>query len=197
MSRKTQKTILLCLFVCMLSFLCGCGIFHPTIMRTINIEGIENFEKGQSSMSINQCLLPSDDFLESFPSVDTEYHYYSNYNTLFPSPAIQRSIIICKYNEADYEKAKAFCMNQMELSTENKKEYNGYFFLEDRRMKEYADFPQWFNYLVYNDNHCIILFMGFYEDDDYEDYEENMQSARDDWESFLLNNFGEYYDFTK
>ena len=197
MSKIFKKMILLFIFVSILCFICGCGIFHPKIMRTIKIEGIENFEKGQSDMSINQSLLPSDDFLESFSSVDTDYYYYSHYNTLFPSPAIQCSIVICKYNETDYEKAKAFCLQRMELSSENKKEYNGYVFLEDKRMKEFSDFPHWFNYLVYNDNQCDILFMGFFEDYNYDGYKENMQLAREDWGTFLVNNFGEFYDFNK
>ena len=197
MKTKYRVLIIFVLIESLIPILTGCQCRFLTHTKTIYREGIENYDRSMSEMSLTWCLLPSVDYLEKYPFEDANYFYKEDYNPYRFVSHIERTMIVCNYDESVYEEAKAFCLKEMDLSDSNRMEYNGYVYIENTRMTDLAKFPEWFNVVSFNDaNHCII-FLGFTESDSFKGYEENMQLAQEDWGTFLVNNFGEFYDFNK
>ena len=166
-------------------------------MQTVSADGIENYREAQSSMDVNRSLLPGEDFPERFPTVDADYHYREYYNQYSLSPDTERSIVVCRYEPEVYGQAKAYCLTNMELSDENRKEYRGCVFAENLRMTDQRTWDIWFNYLGWNDEtHCLI-FLGFHENSETEGYAEDQRLISDDWGAFLEKHFSEFYDFSE
>lgn len=162
-------------------------------------EGIENFSKADSSYSINEFLLPSDDFLDDFKYENGQYYFKSIYDyTKKDCNVLDRSIVICEYNQDVYENAKKYCLDEMNLSDSNVIEYNGYIFIENLKHFEErkqleggknTGYPRWFNMLVYNDDKECLAFIGFY-------CSKSPEFALTDWDKFLEEYFSEYYNFS-
>ena len=173
---------------------------HPGALspeKTTYVEGIENFETAQSSMDLNQLLMPDKDFPDRFPTRNTEYYYKDEFNQFSVSDYRTRSIVICEYDADVYDEAKAYCLREMELSDEHRQEYKGYEFILNTGILWSSRYPEWINHFVYNDDQHRLIFLGFEETDDHEGYTENVQLARDDFGAFLEKNFGEFYDFSE
>ncbi len=181
-----KKTYLLIIAILILSssVFSSCGLFKKE--EIIVKDGIETFAKETSSVSLNQWILPSVEFIDEFVYIDMDYHYKSVYTGLFYTDGAERSIIYAKYDEAIYSQAKQYCFDEMELSNENIIEYNGYRFIQN--IKALKDFPSWFNMFAYNDDLNSLVFLGYYTTDDAEEITYN-------WGEFLIEQFGEWYSF--
>ncbi len=190
---KTFICIMLLIFLCLLLGACKYEVYK---------EGIENFNKNDSNMSINQGILPSDDFVDLYEYTNAEYYYSDVNEHLFYIANLEQSIVIMNYDEEVYEEAKAYCLDNMDLSEVNKFEYDDYMFVENvglaKGMENFKDgvntrFPYQFNMFAYNDDESCLLFMGFYSSTDRHD--ENINLAETDWGAFLDMYFSQYYDF--
>ncbi len=92
-------------------------------------EGLENFYKEISSISLNDDLLPSDTFLEDYPYQNGEYYWHLDEKDLLAGPEV--SLIVLTYDQETYQAAKEYCKTNMILSPENSKTYSGYEFIEN------------------------------------------------------------------
>lgn len=194
--RSYKKTSMLLIILLILSLiLSGCKY-------EVYKEGIENFDVNDSNISLNSCILPSDDFIENFDYTNGEYYYNDvNEHWLYVANC-EQSIVILNYKTDVYEQAKAYCLDTMELSETNQFDYNGYTFTENIGLAKAWDdledgvntrYPHHFNMFAYNDEEQCLVFMGFYSSPDNKD--DNIYLAQTDWEEFLRTYFYEYYDF--
>lgn len=169
---------------------CGCSPYE------IYVEGIDNFSIADSSTSLNQRILPSEEFLETYEYISAEYFYRDTYKTPLSVESIEQSIVIVTYDSNNYELAKSFCFDSMELSDTNQCTYNNYVFVENvalfKARNEATDYPYWFNMFVYNDNEKCLLFMGYSAS---VIYHEQAGLATENWGEFLDKYYGDFYNF--
>ncbi len=174
--KKSSIFILVC--VILLSF-CGC--------QKIEIDGVENFDEADSSMSLNSSLLPSEDFFDKFEYVDADYKYRAEFPMYF-APGTERSIVYVEYEAETYEQAKEFCFQEMML-WDNIQEYNGYTFIQNMGY----NFPKHFMMFAYNDSNCRLVFIGLYT---IEHSEDDAQEVSENWGDFVEHYFGDLYDWS-
>lgn len=178
-SMKRISSLLLIIFIICLSF--------NSCAQVIRIDGIDNFNKNDSALSLNQLILPSDDFLDCFKYENADYHYRDSSILPFFSKNVEQSIVVINYKDDVYEEAKEYCMQEMVLSDSHIFDYNGYTFIDH----EYSDYPYHFNMFVYNDEKQCLIFLGFHSG-----FHENVDDLIDDWGSFLDKYYSEFYDFS-
>lgn len=169
----------------------------------VYIEGIENFSVNDSNMSLNVCILPSDDFIDKFEYSEGEYFYSDVNEHLLYVAGCEQSIVVLNYEEDVYEQAKEYCFENMVLSEINQFDYKGYTFTENVGLAEAGDdledgvntkYPNRFNMFAYNDAENRLVFMGFYNSPD--NHDDNVYLAQSDWGAFLDTYFSKYYDFS-
>jgi len=186
-----KKTNLLIITILILSssVFSSCVLFKENILVD---DGIENFSVGTSSISLNQCILPSEEFINEFESINIDYHYKAIFETMLSPDGIERSIVYATYEKDVYLQAKQHCLNEMELSNENIIEYNGYTFMHNTAIDFLTKFPHAFNMFVYNDDLNTLVFLGCY----FKDYTtDNAEEITNNWGEFLKEQFGEWYSF--
>lgn len=157
-----MKKCVICLLCLSIALFCvGCGAYK------IEIDGYEKFDINHSDFELNHYLLPDLEFPDKFPYIDIEYHYNEDYKTI--EDFTEKSLIVIRYNEKNYEQAKAYCLQNMNLSEAEPIEYSGYVFIENielaikqDRYDTREDFPRWFNMLAFNDDENCLVFIGFY-----------------------------------
>lgn len=188
-------------FLCMTIIIAMC-LLLSACKYEVYIEGVENFSVSDSNISLNLCILPSDDFIDKFEYTKGEYYYNDvNEHWLYVANC-EQSIVILNYEEDIYEQAKTYCLENMVLSEINQFDYKGYTFTENIGLAEaWGDiedglntkYPYRFNMFAYDDEQQCLVFMGFYSSPDRKD--ENVTLAETDWEAFIDIYFSQYYDF--
>ena len=149
-------------------------------------------------MELNLFLLPSDDFLECYETIDVKYNFRKHYKSKLDIAPTETSLIVAVYDNEIYAKAKEYCLNEMLLSSDIIINYNGYVFVDNNELAIEPDdnknsrFPRWTNMFAYNDDKCELVFMGFY-DGSYSVNDADVVIAK--WGDFLDKHFSEYYDF--
>ena len=196
---KRLMAILLCCL--MVLTLCSCGdrFNGEKYSEKFNVDGIENFDKFEGSIEINQYILPSDTFLEEFNYLDIDYHYRNNFKTIFSIFGTERSLITIHYEQEEYQQAKEYCLQNMQLLESNRVEYNGYVFIDNVKLKTLrnnnitrSEFPHYFNMFGYNDDLNCLVFIGFFGEDYWVD---DAQQVKDNWGAFLEKHFSDVYDW--
>ena len=181
--------------------LCSCGdrFNGEKYSEKFNVDGIENFDKFEGSIEINQYILPSDTFLEEFNYLDIDYHYRERYKTIFSIVGTDRSLITIYYEQEEYQQAKEYCLQNMQLLESNRVEYNGYVFIDNVKLETLrnnniptSQFPDYFNMFIYNDDLNCLMFMGFGGEDNYGF---DAQEVKDNWGEFLEKHFSDVYDW--
>lgn len=188
-----KLSIMLCLLV-LIVLLSGCRIFEDDI---ITIDGIENFDFKESDVELNLYILPSEDFIERFETVDVDYHAMKHYKNQFGMLCDEFYVVCATYDEAIYNEAKEYCLSEMTLSSDIIIEHNDYVFIENNELASeqhgnISEFPKRMNMFVYNDTKCELVFMGFYGLDYYYDDRDEVIA---NWGDFLNEHFSELYDF--
>jgi len=188
--KKRLLSIALLLTVCF----CSCDANNY-----ICVDGIENFKTVQSNYELNNYILPSDDYLEQFEFLTAEYHYREIYESWASIIGVEKSIVTVIYSPEVYNKAKEYCLQEMQLDHLNTIDYNGYTFIENihltvaqDRYGEINGFPRWFNMFIYNDTKHCLLFIGYYNSDYTSG---DAQAVSENWGQFLIDAFGDVYIF--
>lgn len=176
-------------------------INQKTYAKIYKTDGIQNFNKYDGPSEINVDILPSDDFIETFKCVDSQYFYRECYDGWWDTLADEKSVVVFRYDENNYNAAKAFCLNEMNLSDTYTLAYNGYVFKENIataiRYDAYSDdgvhsFPQRFNMVAYNDELNTIVFFGCY----FSGYSnDDAMLIVSQWGEFLNAHFSDMYNF--
>ena len=188
-----------CIFICIV--LVACVVSCSAAEK----HGIDSFDVNDSESGLTQHLLPTmdDEFLAMFKYTYGDYHYYDG--ILSTDPPAEKVFMILEYEEAIYQEAKQYCIDNMCLSKDNVKTYNGYVFVENlaypREMKylkgqKNTRFPNSFCMLGYNDLNQSLIFIGFsLGETPKSDLEKKAAYAETDFGKFLDIFFSEYYDF--
>lgn len=189
---KKYKVLVL-MFIIVLCF-SGCSIFEGF---TLSESGIENFKTVEGEVELNLYLLPSEDFIERFDTIDVSYNARQRYKTKLSILGIETVLIVATYDDSVYAQAKEYCLSEMMLYSEIIIDYNGYRFIENNELaigqsNRISRFPRWTNMFAYNDDKCELVFMGFYDDNySYDDAD----AVCENWGDFLKEHFSEDYDF--
>ena len=192
--KKLLSLMVLIILCCLIS--CDMGFSSP------NLRGIDKYNEANSSVSLCQELLPSDDYLELFDYIDGDYHYIDNSGYGF-SVRDEQVLMYLTYNEDVYKTAKEFTFQNIYFLENYKYSYNGYEFLVNicRKMegrdsdivKSEID-PYWFNMVAFNDEKNTIVFMGFYMPEELRTPEVKQLLTFEDMGAFLKEYFL-FYDF--
>jgi hypothetical protein len=164
---------------------------------TYRSDGIENFSKGDSSVSLCQNLIP-DDFIDKFEYIEADYHWFST-EKFIAIEARETVIMYFRYLDETYEEAKKYVLDNMLLSNDSTEIYGNYNFLDNFGNGNLIEdgigtfkFPYNFSRVAYNDNNNTLIFMAFAVS--VELYDE-AELASEDWGAFLKKYYGEWYSF--
>ena len=189
-----MKRFYVIVLICVLLFACS------SCNEKYGLDGIENFQENHSDYELNVFLLPTKDFIREFEYVDIDYHYRAEYETYFSIGGTERTLVVVEYRQEVYEKAKAYCLQNLQLSETNIIEYCDYTFIENialpinqDRYGQINSFPKWFNMFAYNDELKTLIFIGFYSPD-YTSAD--AQNVRDNWGAFIEKHFSDIYSFS-
>lgn len=149
-----------------------------------------------------QYFLPSQTFLDDYDYLEGGFHLYEE-DTFKPEKNFpSRSLLFLRYDEDTYIKAKNCMLENIPMVGDITYTYNAYSFYRNANFYNNftaiapPEFPHWFTMACYNDEKCILMFIGFcannpgIEEKYYEDTEGN-------WRLFINTFYGEYYDFDK
>ena len=120
------RLILCVLSVILLLSMVSCSALFPS---EIHDAGLDAFSTDASERGLTEYLLPSDGFMEKYAHTNGDYHYFDN--LYMNEQAFESGFVYLEYEEATYEEAKQFCLDNMSLSAADTKEYNGYVFAEN------------------------------------------------------------------
>ena len=198
MRKKLLLVVCAALMICLLA---GC-------QETVRIDGLDRFHKEQSDLEVTLKLLPSDNFLDRFSYINGDYHYKLVAKSYISPETCEQAIVVLEYDQETYQRAKNHCLKVMRLSDTNKKELNGYQFIQNICMPiGYAEsstlylespesnpysYPEWFNMLCYNDEKQLLIFLGFQCSSVMDDA---IPEKMENWGAFLDEFYGEFFDF--
>ena len=114
-----KKLISMILIMAVVLSLASCSLFFD--MNVIYVHGLNEYIYDASWNGLTQNLFPSTDFIQKYNYVDGDYHYYDNCNT--NEDFLEKVLCVLEYEDNIYQKAKAFCVSEMDLNTESKIEY--------------------------------------------------------------------------
>ena len=161
--------------------------------------GIENFSYATCSLGLTSNLFPSEDYLTAFEYEEADYAYYDSCDLVW---GYAKAFAYFRYSEEEYKKAKEHSLNTVSLNS-NQYESSGYYFSEylcyeskDENGEWIAksQFPEQFNMVGYNDDKCILVFIGYYNGNP-EDSE--IALAKSDFGTFLTTVYSEYFNFER
>ncbi|MBE6548274.1 MAG: hypothetical protein E7667_05285 [Ruminococcaceae bacterium] len=192
-----KKTIVALIILLVAMTLCSCG--H----ELIEIHGFdEYFQEGKgfrtsSTVEIDHFFDKKDtSFVDNFECIERDFHYVEEgtFNNRY-----EKVILYFKYNDDEYEGAKAYCREILEyLGDEAVEQYGNYEFFDyygNRPKDEHYhndNFPGAFKRVAFNDSNNSIVFLGIYTTGQKT---EEMAEDVKDWGVFLKKYFGEYYSF--
>ena len=166
---------------------------------------------GHSSSSIDspKNFLPSISFLEDYEYLEGTYLWREDdpFRGFFTAKGVfpEIALLSLKYDENTYYEAKQTMLEEIQPYNDKFYQYNDYYFYENSNQinldpNQTSNFPKSFNMACYNDENYTLIFIGLYsgtlagpsclEDKYLEDIEGN-------WEAFVDQYFGAYYDFSK
>ena len=200
-----KKLIAFVLIVCMSFCLSGCNLSVVEDSLDEYIAFVKKNEFGFSSLGIDDSkyFLPSASFL-------TDYEYLEGMYFLRDEDSWREwlglkenipeiAILTLKYDESTYEKAKQVMLEEIKPYNDKFYYYNDYnFYINSNHLDIVIDgetrFPQSFTMACYNDENYTLIFMGFYAHPLDEKYLEDIEG---NWEAFVDQYFGAYYDFSQ
>lgn len=170
-------------------FLSFC-ILLTSCTSTYHNDGIENFNKGDSSVSLCQNLIP-DGFIDKFEYIEADYHWFGT-EKFIGIEARESVIIYFKYSDKIYDEAKNYILENMLLSNKSTAEYGNYKFFDNYTNGTSYHFPHGFSRIAYNDNNKTIVSIAF---DVSAELYGDAKLAEEDWGAFLKKYYGEWYSF--
>jgi len=166
------------------------SILLTSCTSTYHNDGIENFNKGDSSVSLCQNLIP-DGFIDEFEYIEADYHWFAT-EKFIAVEARETVIMYFKYSDEIYNEAKEYIVENMLLSNKITAEYGNYKFLDNYTNGTSYKFPYSFSRVAYNDANNTLVFIAFNVSAElYKD----AALAREDWGAFLGKYYGEWYSF--
>lgn len=153
---------------------------------------------GFTSTSIDapEFFLPSISFLEEYEYLEGTYFLRADDPSrgLFATEGVfpEIALLALKYEEGTYEKAKQTMLDEIKPHGNDFFQYNDYTFYVNRWSNF---FPEQFTMACYNDENHTLMFIGFFANCDIEEkYSEDIEG---NWESFVDQYYGAYYDFSQ
>ena len=178
-----MKKIIFILVLCLLTIqftACSESVYYKS--------GIENFHVADSSVSLNDLVIPRD-FLKTYPYIDGGYDYYEyegwhcSYSSTF---------LYMKYDEATYLKAKEYILENLPLECDASQDYKGYTFFIQKTNDRVSNQNRYRFYFAHNDVDKTLLAMGTFvimtSSDGQEKYENLTLNE-------YLNTYFSFYNF--
>ena len=175
------------------------GLTLLSACSAVEISGIENFQKETCSVELTAELYPTDDFLSRFQYEYGSYQYLDKDDWKWGDVRVVSHL---QYTSENYDNAKEYCLANFAFCEDHFYEYNGYRFAEIlcHTIRDEHDgliigcnYPKHFNMFAYNDQQCILVFLGYYNGDPNL---EEKQLALNNFESFLESVYSNYFDFS-
>ena len=170
------------------------------------VDHVNRYENGFSYVEIDHPLfwLPSISFLQDYSYIEG-FYYWREDDALrgFFTDELRSDIALLslKYDENVYIEAKDFMLQEIEPYEDKYYEYGSYIFYENSNFAEERGskgFPLWFTMACYNDEKQTLCFLGFYVPGGTTLFDEKYLTDMDNnWEDFIDEFFGEYYDFSE
>ena len=199
-----MKKVSICILLSVVLFvLSGCSY----VIEYDSLDEYKEFIKkngiGHSDMGLDspEYFLPSDTFLEDYEYLEGNYYFYENglFNNMDQFP--DRTLITLKYDNEKYYEAKEGVLKNFPQYGECFYTYNNYQFYFNKNFidRHYDEHPpeifHWFTMACYNDENNMVCFLGFnktyFKDDKY------LNDLDNNWEAFIDEYYGEYFDFSK
>ena len=166
-------------------------------------ELIKNSKIGYSDFELDlpADFLPSDTLLDDYEYLEGNYYFYENGLCNGRDELPNRTLITLKYDNEKYYQAKECVLKNIPQYGDCFYTYNNYQFYFNRNFmnSHYDEQPpeifHWFTVACYNDENNMICFLGFlkihFKDDKY------LNDLDNNWEAFIDEYYGEYFDFSK
>ena len=201
-----KKIISFILIICMSLSLTSC---YNDLQRNSLEEYIANInqhELGFSSVEIDkpQYFLPNISFLEDYEYLEGTYFWREDdvwrevfdQENVFPYIAL----LTLKYDESTYEEAKQVMLEEIKPYNDKFYYYNEYKFYLNSNHRDIINsgksrFPTEFTMACYNDENHTLIFMGLYISIPLD--EKYLEDIEGNWEAFVDQYFGAYYDFSQ
>ena len=148
-----------------------------------------------------QYYLPSISFLEDYEYVEGTYFWREDGSWAPKNILPDIALLTLKYDESIYEEAKQVMLEEITPYNDKLYYYNEYnFYLNSNHFDIVNDgktrFPSAFTMACYNDDNHTLIFMGFYSVPSILD-EKYLEDIEGNWEAFVDQYYGEYYDFSQ
>ena len=154
--------------------------------------GLDRYYSSNSDFEITQFV--ENDFCDLFKYIDGDYFFYREEPFVF-CVNCEKALLFFKYDENVYESAKEYIFKKQHLSENSVAEYNGYVFYDKfHGSGEWHNFPKRFMRFAYNDEKQILVFIGFYAN---EKESKSITQISENWELFLKEIYGDWYDFSQ
>lgn len=179
------------LLIGLLALCGGCGILADDAAVT----GIGNFSPHLCSLGLTADLFPGEDFLTSFPYVDSSFVYQDMGTWDHADWGVVRTVAVLTYEPEVYALARECCMGELSLSQERRLSYGGFTFVQNNTQSERYPAASWyypkrFNLFGWRDESCELMFIGYYGQSGTA-----MDMLPEDFGGFMEAVFGEFYDF--
>ena len=201
---KIDKKSLFLLILFMLTSCCYKTEYNSLeeYKKKINETGL-----GYSSFELDkpEYFLPGNTFLEDFSYLNGEYFFYEKSafcdicgNEKMPD----RVLLALEYDTASYYDAKEFVISNIpKYENYSYSYYNYHFYMNGNFMERFSneelpEIPNWFTMVSYNDLNNMICFLGFHNS--YPELDEKyLNDLENNWQSFIDQYYGKYYDFSE
>ena len=203
-----KKIISFILIICMSLSLTSC--YNDLQKNSLEeyVTQVTNSKVGYSSLSIDnpEFFLPSISFLEKYEYLQGTYvlREYDSWRHVFDQETIFPCIALLalKYDESTYEEAKKTMLEEIKPYEDKFYYYNEYNFYLNSNHFDLVDggktrFPSAFTMACYNDENHTLIFMGCYISLNYCLEDEYLEDIEGNWEAFVDQYFGAYYDFSQ
>ena len=178
--------------------LCSCSNTYYK-NKFLEKRNINKFNSNISELGLANHILP-DNFFDEFKALDSYFYYFleEDYFTANNFEACDRLLLFFQYDKETYLLAKEFVFEHLKLSGEIVEIYNNYYFYDNITYANDSphlvnNYPYAFVRFCYNDTNNTLIFIGF---DSYGEFRQTADNLANDWESFLKEFYGEWYDFS-
>ena len=201
-----KKIISFILIICMSLGLTSC---YQDLEKNSLDEYIAHINKnkfGFSSLSIDKpkYFLPSISFLEKYEYLEGTYvlREYDIRRLVFDQETVvpHIALLALKYDENTYKEAKKTMLEEIKPYEDKFYYYNEYNFYLNSNHFDLVDggktrFPSAFTMACYNDENHTLIFMGLYISIPLD--EKYLEDIEGNWEAFVDQYYGAYYDFSQ
>jgi len=203
-----KKIISFILVICMSLSLTSC---YNDLQKNSLEEYVARVTKNQggfSSHSIDnpRYFLPSISFLEEYGYLEGTYFWREDdsWREVFDQESVfpYIALLALKYDENTYKEAKKTMLEEIQPYEDKFYYYNEYNFYvnsnhRDIVMDGKSRFPIEFTMACYNDENNTLIFMGFFISLYYCLDEKYLEDIEGNWEAFVDQYYGAYYDFSQ